>query len=132
MSIKYKSTKKFERTQLQELFLSVKWDSAKYPARLKAAIENSDAVFSAWDGEMLVGLMNALSDGNLNVYFPYLLVRPQYQGTGIGRRLVALMMERYSTCVKKSLIAAGDRVGFYEKCGFMTGADSRPMFLNTR
>ena len=87
MSINYKYIKEFDQIQLQELFLSVKWDSAKYPAKLRMAIKNSDAVCSAWDGVKLVGLMNSLSDGVLNVYFPYLLIRPEYQGTGIGKKL---------------------------------------------
>ena len=132
MRISYKNIKEFERKQLQELFLSVKWDSAKYPDKLRASIKNSDAVYSAWDGEVLVGLINSLSDGALNVYFPYLLVRPEYQGTGIGKRLVTLMLERYKGVARKSLIAFDEQVKFYERCGFRVGTATSPMFINKR
>jgi GNAT superfamily N-acetyltransferase len=132
VSISYKDTKQFDRTELQGLFLSVKWDSAKYPVKLQAAIRNSDAVYSAWDGEILVGLINALSDGNLNVYFPYLLVRPQYQGTGIGKRLVSLMIDQYKGCVRKSVIAFDEQLKFYERCGFRVGSGTCPMFINKK
>jgi GNAT superfamily N-acetyltransferase len=33
-----------------------------------------------------VGLGNAISDGALVVYYPHMLVLPEYQGRGIGRR----------------------------------------------
>lgn len=132
MIISYKNRKEFTQLQLQELFLSVKWDSAKYPRRLSSAIRNSDAVYSAWDGDRLVGLINALSDGLLNVYFPYLLVRPDYQGAGIGKKLVSLMLEKYRDCIRKSLIAYDEQVKFYERCGFRTGAGTSPMFITAR
>jgi GNAT superfamily N-acetyltransferase len=132
VKISYKNIKEFDRTQLQELFLSVKWDSAKYPEKLRDSIKNSDAVYSAWDGEALVGLINSLSDGALNVYFPYLLVRPEYQGTGIGKRLVALMLDNYKGVARKSLIAFDEQVKFYERCGFTVGTATSPMFINKR
>jgi len=130
MGIRYSKTKAFDRTQLQELFLSVKWDSAKYPDKLRTAIMNSDAVYTAWDGEKLVGLINSLSDGVLNVTFPYLLVRPEYQRTGIGKQLVTLMLEEYTGYARKSLIAFDEQVKFYERCGFRVGTGTSPMFIN--
>lgn len=132
MGISYRSTREFDRTQLQELFLSVKWDSAKYPVKLRAAIRNSDSVYTAWDGEKLVGLINSLSDGVLNVCFPYLLVRPEYQGTGIGKKLVKLMLEEYKGHARKSLIAFDEQVRFYERCGFRVGTGTSPMFANIK
>lgn len=132
MGISYKNLKEFNQVQLQELFLSVKWDSAKYPDKLRTALRNSDAVYSAWDGDKLVGLINSLSDGVLNVYFPYLLVRPEYQGAGTGKKLVALMLDEYKSCVRKSLIAFDEQVEFYERCGFRVGAGTSPMFINIK
>ncbi len=132
MGISYRNTKGFDQTQLQELFLAVKWDSAKYPDKLRAAIKNSDAVYTAWDSEKLVGLINSLSDGVLNVSFPYLLVRPEYQGTGIGKKLVLLMLEEYKGYARKSLIAFDEQVKFYERCGFRVGTGTSPMFINKK
>jgi GNAT superfamily N-acetyltransferase len=42
-----------------------------------------------------VGLGNAISDGHLVVYFPHLVVHPEYQGRGIGNGPMKMMMSRY-------------------------------------
>ncbi len=96
MEIKYKKINDFTEKELQDLFLSVNWDSGNYPDKLKKAMRNSHCVYSAWaydedrGQEILVGLINSLSDGVMTVYFHYLLVRPEYQGKGIGKKLVEL------------------------------------------
>jgi hypothetical protein len=54
------------------------WSSARKPDALHRAVLNSHALVSAWDGDMLVGIGNAISDGFLVVYYPHLLVRPDY------------------------------------------------------
>src|SRR5512139_3994111 len=101
MSIAYRETKEFTPTQLQDLFLSVGWDSGNHPERLQTAMRNSDRVESAWDGGMLVGLMTGISDGVMTTYFHYLLVRPEYQGNGIGKELMRRMLDHYSECMTK-------------------------------
>ena len=49
--IEYRDSKGFLSSQLQELFQSVGWISGNYPVRLEKAINNSDTVISAWDGD---------------------------------------------------------------------------------
>lgn len=49
MSITYKTTKTFTAEELQRLFLSVSWESGKYPEKLVRAMQNSTHVISAWD-----------------------------------------------------------------------------------
>ena len=135
MDIKYKQIKDFPEKELQELFLSVKWDSGNYPDKLKKAINNSHRVYSAWSHdnknghEKLVGLINSLSDGVMTVYFHYLLVMPEYQNIGIGKELVSLMLEEYKDYARIAIIAYDREVKFYEKCGFELGEDKSPMFV---
>lgn len=50
------------------------------------AFQNAGAVISAWDGRKLIGLAGVLDDGELTAYIHYLLIRPEYQRRGIGRR----------------------------------------------
>jgi ribosomal protein S18 acetylase RimI-like enzyme len=129
MKIEYKNTKKFAKAQLQDLFLSVGWSSGHYPDQLQIAIKNSDKVYSAWDGDKLVGLMNALSDGIMTAYFHYLLVRPEYQSKGIGKQLVMSILEEYKGFARKVLIAYDNEVAFYKRFGFEVGGGKTPMFM---
>jgi GNAT superfamily N-acetyltransferase len=127
--IEYKTIKDFTEKELETLFLSVQWSSGKYPDRLKIAMNNSDTVISAWDGAKLIGLMNALSDKIMTVYFHYLLVMPEYHSQGIGRTLVNKMLEMYQPFARKALIAYNSEVEFYKKCGFTPHDDKKPMFI---
>ena len=62
MAIKYMDIKDFNENDLRDLFLSVNWSSGNYPQKLAAAMKNSGAVFTAWDDNKLVGLINSLDD----------------------------------------------------------------------
>lgn len=128
-TIKYKNIKKFSEKELQDLFLSVEWDSGNYPEKLKRAIQNSHRVYSAYDDDKLVGLINSLSDGVMTVYFHYLLVMPEYQSQGIGKKLIELMLEEYVDYARKAVIAYDDEVEFYKKCGFELGEDKSALFV---
>lgn len=129
--ITYKDIKNIEACELEALFRSVEWASGKYPDKLRMAMQNSDAVFSAWEGTQLIGLINAMSDGVMNAYFQYLLVRPEYQGKGIGKELVTLMLEHYKDFMRKTLIAYDAAAGFYKSCGFEAGIGLIPMSVTT-
>lgn len=82
--ITYKTTNLFSTPDLVSLFTSVGWvnESAEYPNRLENAMYHSDIVFSAWDGDKLVGLLSTISD-TMHVYITYLLVDPSYQNRKI-------------------------------------------------
>ena len=68
----------FTAEQIEELFLSVKWISGKYPDRLYRALLNSSTVITAWDNKRLVGLVRVLDDGGMVAYIHYVLVHPDY------------------------------------------------------
>lgn len=127
--IEYRIAKDFTEQELGTLFLSVEWSSGNYPDKLVIAMKNSDHVISAWDGKKLVGLINALSDKVMTVYFHYLLVMPQYQSKGIGKELVDRMLEEYKDFARKGLIAYNEEIEFYKKCGFEPHEDKTPMFI---
>lgn len=129
MHITYSDTRNIEINALQSLFASVQWDSANYPDKLVVAISNSHKVITAWDGDTLVGLMNALSDGIMTAYFHYLLVRPEYHKLSIGRTLVSKMLAEYSDYARKILIAYEQETEFYKQCGFVVGDGKVPMFV---
>lgn len=104
--------------QTQALFESVGWQSARYPARLHRALQNSDTVLTAWDGDRLVGLINAIDDGEMTAYVHYLLVHPEYQGRGVGRTLLEQLKERYASFYYLLLVAEHEGlIAFYERAG---------------
>ncbi len=129
--IQYKTTKEFTEEELKRLFLSVNWSSGNYPEKLVVAMKNSSSVFTAWDGEKLVGLVNVLDDGIMTAYVHYLLITPEYQHTGIGEKLVKMVAENYRDYLRIVLIAYDKEVGFYKHCGFEVGAEKTPMFITT-
>src|SRR4051812_9069945 len=81
--------------QIISLYRANGWSSADKPKELCSALRNSHALVSAWSGEELIGLGNAISDGYLVVYYPHLLVLPSYQGRGIGSQILARLKQRY-------------------------------------
>ena len=91
MNIEYKDIHEFEIADLKDLFLSVEWSSGHFPEKLQIAMRSFKTVYSAWDGNKLIGMICAMDDGIMNAYVHYLLVNPNYQGVKIGRRLVELV-----------------------------------------
>jgi GNAT superfamily N-acetyltransferase len=105
------------------------WSSAQKPQELYQALLNSHTLVSAWDGERLVGIGNAISDGFLVVYYPHLLVHPDYQGQGIGKRIMEILKKRYEEMHMHMLVADSEAISFYEKCGFTRAGKTEPMWI---
>ncbi|MBO5104471.1 MAG: GNAT family N-acetyltransferase [Ruminococcus sp.] len=131
MKIVYKDTHDFSSEQLEDLFLSVEWSSGHYPDKLVTAMRNFETVFSAWDGDKLVGMICAMDDGIMTAYVHYLLVNPEYQDKHIGRELVGMVKEKYSDYLRIAVIAYNAELDFYENCGFKKSDDSSPMFITS-
>lgn len=93
MVLSYTDTKEFSPAALEELFLSVQWESGRHPERLAEALLHYGTVFSAWDGGRLAGLIAAMDDGTMTAYVHYLLVHPLYQGCGVGSRLLGAVQK---------------------------------------
>lgn len=131
MNIQYKDSQDFTEEELRELFLSVNWSSGNYPEKLVITMKNSGTVYSAWDGNKLVGLVNALDDGIMTAYIHYLLIMPEYQQFGIGKELIKRIADKYQSYLRIVLIAYGKEIGFYKHCGFEEGVEKTPMFITS-
>lgn len=128
--INYSSEKNFSAEQTEKLFKSVNWLSADYPQRLFKALNGSDIVYTAWDGDRLVGLINAIDDGELTAYVHYLVVDPEYQKSGIGKKLVQMVKEKYKNYLYLLLVAENPPlIGYYESCGFEKEIDTSVMVI---
>ena len=126
-----KDTQDFTAAELEDLFLSVEWSSGHFPDKLVVAMRNFKTVYSAWDGDKLVGMICAMDDGVMNAYVHYLLVRPEYQGQNIGKQLVAKMKDHYRDYLRIVVVAYNKDVGFYENSGFTPATDATPMFITS-
>ena len=112
-----------------EIYRLNQWSSAEKPDQLMAALRNSHSLVTARQNGKLVGLGNALSDGHLVVYYPHMLVHPDYQGQGIGRQLMSAMLERYTGFHQQMLTADGEAIQFYQKLGFERAGKTEPMWV---
>ena len=131
MDITYRDNKNLDQEALRDLFLALEWDSGNHPDRLAKALGASASVFTAWDGGLLVGLVSVLSDGFMAAYIHYMLVSPEYQGHGIGHRLMSMVNREYEDVLTKVLVSNGPAIGFYEQCGYTRGEGKAPMFLTS-
>lgn len=128
-TIQYTDRRDLPIEQIIALYRANDWSSAKKPELLHKALTNSHALFSAWHGDRLVGLGNAISDGFLVVYYPHLIVLPEYQGRGVGTELMRLLMARYAGFHQHMLVADGKAIEFYRKCGFERAGKTEPMWI---
>ena len=127
--IQYKETCDLAQDQILALYSTNGWSAAEKPKQLYDALMASHSLVSAWDGDKLVGLGNAITDGHLVVYYPHLLVLPKYQRYGIGSTLMKMLMSKYHGFHQQVLIADGRAVEFYQKCGFDRAAMTEPMWI---
>lgn len=130
-NIIYKDIHDFSKEELEDLFLSVEWSSGHYPEKLVVAMKNFETVYSAWDGDKLIGMICAMDDGIMTAYVHYLLVNPDYHGNKIGRTLVEMVKEKYSDYLRILLVAYNDELNFYENCGFKREEKSSPMCITS-
>ena len=68
MNIEISDTRDIDLEQILELYKANEWSAVEKPTELWNGLLNSHSLFSAWDGNELVGLGNAISDGYLVVY----------------------------------------------------------------
>ena len=129
--IEYKSKNEFTQEELQRLFLSVEWSSGHFPDKLVKAMQGFRTVFSAYDGDLLVGMICVMDDGVMNAYVHYLLVDPAYQGREIGRTLVEMVKEKYKDYLRIAVIGYDAELSFYENCGFVKSKDASPLFITS-
>ena len=129
--VSYSDTKDLSCQDLGDLFLSIQWESGRFPEKLRKTFESSYRVFTAWDDSKLVGLVNVISDGQMVAYVPYLLVRPEYQRKGIGTHLLRLVLEACGTVRQKVLVAYDSQVPFYARLGFEVSKGATSMHINS-
>ena len=103
------------------LYQAVGWTNyTNQPQMLEQALPHSLAVYLAFDGEKIVGLIRLVGDGFSSVFVQDLIVLPSYQRQGIGRSLMKEALEDYKDAYQVQLVTDQTErtLGFYRSMGF--------------
>jgi len=106
--------------QLQDLFnISAFWAKGRSIEDLAIAVTNSNPVISLWDDSKLIGFSRATSDGIYRATIWDVVIHPDYQGTGLGSKLVETVLSHpQMKSVERVYLMTTHQQGFYEKIGF--------------
>jgi ribosomal protein S18 acetylase RimI-like enzyme len=106
--------------QLQELFnLTAFWAKGRSIKDWGIAIVNSEPVISMWDRELLIGFARATSDGIYRATIWDVVIHPDYQGNGLGSKLVETVLSHpRMQKVERVYLMTTHQQEFYEKIGF--------------
>ncbi|MFM6189883.1 MAG: GNAT family N-acetyltransferase [Planktothrix sp.] len=114
------SRSKVDLNQLQTLFKAAAfWAKDRNPEDLKIAIANSEPVVTVWDYEKMIGFARATSDGIYRATIWDVVIHPNYQGSGLGRKLVQTVLSHPKMCrVERVYLMTTYQQKFYEHIGF--------------
>lgn len=103
------------------LYQAVGWTNyTNQPQMLEQALPHSLAVYLAFDGEKIVGLIRLVGDGFSSVFVQDLIVLPTYQRQGIGSALMKEALEDYKDAYQVQLVTDQTErtLRFYRSMGF--------------
>lgn len=113
-----------------ELFETTGWN-AEYgatPEELDLANRSSWYVVAAYDAERLVAFGRLVSDGVLHAMVYDMIVRPDYQRTGLGSRVLSMLLARCREARIRDvqLFCARGKAAFYLRHGFEARPEDAP------
>lgn len=121
-----------ELDQLLGLFETAAfWAKDRRREDLEIALEHSNPIVSAWDGDRTIGFARATSDGIYRAVIWDVVVHPNYQGAGIGRKLVQTILSHpLVSRVERVYLMTTNQQKFYERIGFQPNASTTLVLYN--
>lgn len=107
------------------------WGQGPSVEQTELALNHTIFRVSIYDKDEVVAMARMIGDMGLNYYIKDVVVRPGYQGKGIGRMLIEELKKFIQengikgTGVFVELCAASDKIPFYEKFGFSANEAQR-------
>lgn len=107
------------------------WGDGPTLEQTRLAMEHTLFRVSVYDGEKVVAMARVIGDLGLDYYIKDVVVRPEYQGRGIGRMLIGELLNYIDdngipgTEIFVELCAMPDKIPFYEKFGFSANEAQR-------
>jgi len=123
---------KVDVSQVQHLLaIGAFWASQRTLSDLETAIQHSEPVVTAWDGERLIGFARATSDRVYRAVLWDVVIHPEYRGQGLGRTLVTTLLAHPSiNQVERVYLMTSSQQGFYERLGFTENLTTTMVLFN--
>jgi GNAT superfamily N-acetyltransferase len=117
---------------LQALFQEMAfWAKDRSLADWAIALANSKPVVTAWDGDRLIGFSRATSDGIYRATIWDVVIHHDYQGAGLGRKLVETVLTHpHVNRVERVYLMTTHQQQFYEKIGFEYNSSTTMVLYN--
>ena len=114
-----KTSKDVDIFQLAKLLADAGWpDAATDLDRVLNFVRGATRIVWAAEGDRLVGFASSLSDGAAFCFVTHLVVRPDRQKQGIGRAMLARLLEGEPPAVRFAMNAAPEAAKVCERLGF--------------
>lgn len=88
---------------IKALFEDAGWSNDNIPSwqieKFTIAFENSTWAFTIWDEEEMIAMVRVISDGIMIANIVNLVVKCEYRGKGLGKKLVALCLQNFPTVI---------------------------------
>ncbi|MGL5078361.1 MAG: GNAT family N-acetyltransferase [Waterburya sp.] len=119
--------------QLQRLFAKTAfWARERSIEDLQIAIANSNPVVTVWDQQNLIGFARATSDGIYRAAIWDVIIDPDYQGVGLGRKLVETVLTHpLVNKVERIYLTTTLQQSFYERIGFKRNETTTMVLYNS-
>ena len=111
---------KVDLIQLQRLFVKTAfWAQERNITDWQIAVSNSNPVVTVWDNQRLIGFARATSDGIYRAAIWDVAIDPNYQGMGLGSKLVETVLSHpLLSRVERVYLTTTHQQSFYERIGF--------------
>ncbi len=107
------------------------WAKDRTRADMAIAVAHSYPLVTAWDGPKLIGFARATSDGVFRATIWDVVISPDYQGGGLGRKLVeTLVAHPHMSRVERVYLMTTHQQGFYARIGFEENPSTTMVLYN--
>ncbi|MCO4794618.1 MAG: GNAT family N-acetyltransferase [Bacteriovoracaceae bacterium] len=126
--------KSIDFKKVLDLYDSVGWSAyTNDPDTLLKAFENTTYVLLALEGDKVVGALRSVSDEVSIHYLQDILINPEFQKKGLGRKLLEKSLDRFKE-VRTHMILTDDeekQLLFYQSLGYKNTKSLKDIPLNT-
>ena len=121
--IQFRYTDSLDADQLQQLLelfqVAAFWASDRTAEEMAIAIAHSHPVVTVWDHGHLIGFSRATSDGVFRATIWDVVIHPDYQGAGLGRKVVQTVLSHpLMSRIERVYLMTTNQQAFYERIGF--------------